>query len=145
TDPRYAGLYASPGRVRRPTPEELDRVPMDFPETAEVPDLARVMVAVDTSWERLKEVRGAGWKAPASHPDLDPPHEALQLREHYREAARLASVRSRPEEFRTLLADAEAAAGDLEAALRGAREKAEAAYRRSAEACTRCHGRYRDG
>src|SRR5262249_23423023 len=137
TDPHYQGLYASPGRVRRPRREELDRVPADFPEVAEVPDLARLMVAVDQHWDHVKAVRAAGWKAPESDPDLDPAHEALQLREHYREAARLESVRSRPEEFRRLLSEAEGAAGGLETALRKG-GKVEDAYRESAAACARC-------
>lgn len=144
TDPRYTGLYASPAQIRRPTQEELDRVPADFPEVSPVPDLARLMVALDLTWDRMKEIRNAGWKAPAAHPDLDPPHEALQLREHYREAARLESMKQRPEEFRRMLSEAESAAGELEAALRSDRSKTEQAYRKSADACLRCHARYRD-
>jgi protein tyrosine phosphatase (PTP) superfamily phosphohydrolase (DUF442 family) len=144
TDPRYEGLYASPGRLNRPTREEWERVSSDFPEVAEVGDLARLMVAVDERWEHVKEVRAAGWKSPAAHPDLDPAHEALQLREHYREAARLNSVLAQPEEFRRMLADAESSAAELEDALRKDRDKAEQAYRKSAEACSRCHARYRD-
>src|SRR5205807_10192310 len=32
TDPRYRGLYASPGKLRRPSRADLDRVAGDFPE-----------------------------------------------------------------------------------------------------------------
>jgi protein tyrosine phosphatase (PTP) superfamily phosphohydrolase (DUF442 family) len=150
TDPRYAGLYAAPRRLRRPTSEELDRVPDDFPEAAEVAALAQLMVGVDERWENVKRVKAAGWKVPPAHPDLDPPHEALQLAELYREAARLPEVNSRPEEFRQWLRDAEEGATDLERALRQGKPdravdgaKVEAAFEK-ATACSRCHAKYRD-
>jgi protein tyrosine phosphatase (PTP) superfamily phosphohydrolase (DUF442 family) len=151
TDPRYKGLYAAPRELRRPTAEELDRVPAEFPEVAPVPALAGIMVGVDERWDNLKQIKAAGWATPPGHPDLDPPHEALQLLEQYREAARLPRVQRRPEDFRGRLADAEEAAGELEAALRRGNEKgsvdtsaAERAFRRVEAACAGCHARYRD-
>jgi protein tyrosine phosphatase (PTP) superfamily phosphohydrolase (DUF442 family) len=149
TDPRYTGLYAAPRRIHRPTSEELDRVPGDFPEAAEVAALAQVMVGVDDTWEHLKQVRSAGWKVPPDHPDLDPAHEALQLVEHFREADRIPEVRERSEEFRRWLADAESAAGELEGLLRAADKKpdavvAEKAFQGAGAACARCHAKYRD-
>jgi protein tyrosine phosphatase (PTP) superfamily phosphohydrolase (DUF442 family) len=145
TDPHYAGLYASPGRLTRPPPEELDRVPADFPEAAEVTALAQVMVGLDERWERLKQARAAGWKPPPDHPDIDPPHEALQLVEQYREAARLPRVQERGEEFRVWLADAAKDATTLEKALRTpGSAAAEQAYRNAGAACTHCHAKYRD-
>ncbi len=148
TDPRYQGLYDAPRRLRRPTREDLDRVPDDFPEVAEVTALAAVMVSVDERWDHLKLAYAAGWKAPPGHPDIDPAHEALQLTEHYREASRMPAVRERPEEFRRLLKDAEEGAKELEAAVRrregvdGA--AAEQAFRRSGAACAACHAQFRD-
>src|SRR5262249_46874657 len=151
TDPRYTGLYEAPRKFRRPTREELDRVPDDFPEVAEVAALAQVMVGVDGRWEHLKLVRAAGWQVPPGHPDIEPAHETLQLGEHYREATRLRGVAERPEEFRTWLGEAEAAAKELEQILRRGKEQgkvdavaAEQAFARSAAACTRCHAKYRD-
>src|SRR5262249_25055290 len=88
TDPHYAGLYASPQKLRRPTPRELDRVKADFPEISPVPAFAEVMVNIDTYWDHLKLVQQAGWKTPVDHADLDPAHEALQLLEQFREATR---------------------------------------------------------
>jgi protein tyrosine phosphatase (PTP) superfamily phosphohydrolase (DUF442 family) len=146
TDPHYTGLYASAARFQPLSAAELDQVSADFPEVSPVPALAEWMVAVDELWDRIKEVRAAGWTAPPAHPDLDPAHEALQLVEAYREAGRLPDVARRPEELRRWLTEAEQAAQDLEAALRRGpdRPAAEAAYGRSAAACARCHGRYRD-
>ena len=42
-----------------------------------------------------------------NNPDLDPPHEALMLAEHYRGAGRLPKVKERPAQFREKLTKAE--------------------------------------
>ena len=34
--------------------------------------LTQAMVTIYHSWDNLKLVRAAGWKAPSEHPDLDP-------------------------------------------------------------------------
>jgi protein tyrosine phosphatase (PTP) superfamily phosphohydrolase (DUF442 family) len=81
TDPHYTGLYAAPRTLMRPTDADLDRIASDFPEVANVPDLAQCMVEIDGRWDKLKQIRSAGWRTPASHQDLDPAHEAMQLRE----------------------------------------------------------------
>jgi hypothetical protein len=147
TDPHYAGLYASPRQLHRPTKEELDRVPDDFPEVAQVGGLAQAMVGIDDHWDWLKQTRAAGWKVPPDHPDIEPAREALMLVEGYREAARLPDVKTRPEELRRWLAEVEANAQDLEKALRQvppAADAAEASFKKVSAACTRCHASYRD-
>ncbi len=146
TDPRYKGLFGSVKSLRRPTAGKLAQAPARFPEVAEVGGLARNMVAVDERWEHLKQVRAAGWKVPPDHPDVDPPHEALQLAEHYREASRLVEVRRRHEELRRWLAEAEEGARALEVALRRTKNAtgAERAFRQAQQSCARCHAKYRD-
>jgi hypothetical protein len=158
TDPRYTGLYAAPGQFRRPRTGEwdagqpdLDAVPADFPEVAEVAALAQVLVGVDERWDNLKRVKAAGWKVPADHPDIDPAHEAVQLEELFRETGRLPAVQQRPEEFRRWLMDAEQSAIDLEKLLRRLPGKAaaeaaaaEQMFGRVGESCSRCHAKYRD-
>ncbi|HEV3117770.1 MAG TPA: hypothetical protein VGY58_11995, partial [Gemmataceae bacterium] len=150
TDPHYTGLYAAPQTLRRPSAQEWEKVSSEFPEVAAVPDLAQLMVAVDEHWDHLKQIKTSGWKAPPQHPDIDPPHEALQLAEQYREASRLPGVRQRTAEFRDWLRQAELAALELEGALRtGAsaeadRARAERAFAGMASSCSRCHAKYRD-
>ena len=144
TDPRYAGLFAAVETFAPPTPAERVN-PADLPAVAPVPDFTRMMVEIDARWDHLNLAKAAGWKPPADHPDVAPPHEALQLLEHFREAGRLDSVKQRGPEFVNLLADAVAAAENLEAGLRiGDGLKASAGFARSAELCASCHGRYRD-
>jgi protein tyrosine phosphatase (PTP) superfamily phosphohydrolase (DUF442 family) len=146
TGANYRGLYDSPGKLRRPTKDELDRVPADFPAVADVGGLVKCMADIDLRWDHLKLARKVGWKTPPDHPDLDPPHEALQLGESFREAGRLKTTRG--DVFRRWLAEAEANAGALEKELRRGKgldaRAAEALFQRGATACTRCHTKYRD-
>jgi protein tyrosine phosphatase (PTP) superfamily phosphohydrolase (DUF442 family) len=151
TDVRYTGLYAVPQALIRPTEDELSRLPADLPEVAEVSGLAQLMVEIDTRWENLKLVKAAGWKTPEDHADLDPPHEALQIVEQYREADRLEQVRNRPEEFRRWLADAQEKATELEQILRRGKgeqqidhREIEEAFSKAGTTCTQCHAKYRD-
>jgi protein tyrosine phosphatase (PTP) superfamily phosphohydrolase (DUF442 family) len=151
TDERYTGLYAMARELRRPTSDELNRVNADFPAVAEVAGLAKAMARLDEHWDRLKQVRAAGWKTPPDHPDLDPAHEALQVVEQYREALRLPATPRRPQEFTTWLADAETAARNLETILRRGKQAgrvdaraAETSFKVATKACNRCHSKYRD-
>jgi protein tyrosine phosphatase (PTP) superfamily phosphohydrolase (DUF442 family) len=146
TDPRYIGLYAAPEELRRPSADELAKVPSDFPEVAPVTALAQIMVDIDGRWDHIKLARTAGWKVPDKHPDIDPPHEALQLTEHFRQMGQLPTVKDLPEEFRRWLAESEQAAADLEKALRSQnkRANAEKAFDRLHSACSQCHAKYRD-
>jgi protein tyrosine phosphatase (PTP) superfamily phosphohydrolase (DUF442 family) len=150
TDAHYAGLYASAQKLRRPTPKELDQIKADFPEVAPVAALAEFMVSIDTHWDQLKLVQQAGWKTPKDHTDLDPPHEALQLAEQFREAARLPSVRERAAEFRQRLTATEQQLAELEGLLRDNekhtvdRTAADKIFRQIGSACSQCHAKYRD-
>lgn len=151
TDPRYEDLYGAPKNFRRPSKEELDALPSNFPDVAKVTALAQHMVKIDVRWELLKLIRAADWKSPPDHPDIDPAHEALQLRDHYRDSARLPDAPKRQEEFKRWLAEAEQDAAKLETNLRDAKstgainaEQVEASFRKAAAACTQCHAKYRD-
>jgi protein tyrosine phosphatase (PTP) superfamily phosphohydrolase (DUF442 family) len=143
TDPKYLGLIGVPRSLVRPTSDELNRAATDFPEVTPISDLARLMVEIDGRFDNLQLIRKADWRVPKDHPDLDPPHEALQLAEQFREAARLSN---REEDLTRRLRDAEAPARPLEAALRSgsdatATEKAFAEVRAE---CASCHAKYRD-
>jgi protein tyrosine phosphatase (PTP) superfamily phosphohydrolase (DUF442 family) len=152
TAPDYRGLYEAARGFTPPTAAELDRAGGEFPERAKVPAFVEIMVRVDGRWDRLKAIQKADLKPPAGHPDLDPPHEALQLTELFREASRLSEVRARGEEFARGLEVAERQAQSLRQALRNLAERPEEASRRVAEdafvavsqGCTGCHARHRD-
>ncbi len=149
-DPRYSGLWAAPKELKRPTPKELEAVSADFPESAPPPGLTAVMVGVGETFENLQAIRKAEWKTPKDKPDLDPPHEALQLVEHFKELQRNPKTAARPEDFRDKLAEAEARAQSLEHVLHLSKDAAvdaaaaEEAYKRVDASCLRCHVVYRD-
>jgi type VI protein secretion system component VasF len=111
------------------------------------------MVAIDATFDRLKAIEAAGFTTPPDRPDLDPAHEALQLAEHYREAARLADSRDRGAAFVDSLTKAESVAQSLRAALRALadqpsnsslRNATSTALQAAAKDCKACHSRFRD-
>jgi protein tyrosine phosphatase (PTP) superfamily phosphohydrolase (DUF442 family) len=147
TDPKYRGLYAVPRTFTRPTAEELAAAPKEFPAAVQVEGVQAAMVEIDASWERLKAVKKADWKAPADHPDVDPAHEATILAERYRELARTEDVAKADDAFRKMLKASEDSAWDLAAALKkGAVDtaKAASAFDAGASSCAKCHTAYRD-
>jgi protein tyrosine phosphatase (PTP) superfamily phosphohydrolase (DUF442 family) len=153
TSRNYRGLYESAAAARPLEAALLDELQVEFREAVDVPPVAEAMVALEHTHDHLREIAAAGWRTPADHPDLDPAHEALLLREHFTELLRGADVAQQPEEFRQLLRDSESAAGELENGLRawlsasgGASPPgslARAAGRVSAN-CATCHQKYRD-
>jgi protein tyrosine phosphatase (PTP) superfamily phosphohydrolase (DUF442 family) len=149
-DPHYVNLWAAPKELKRPTAKELDEVSGDFLESAPPPGLPSFMAQVDATFGNLQAIRAAEWKTPEDQPDLDPPHEALQLVEHFKELQRLPKTAERPADFRGKLADAVNRAQQFEDVLRATKEKAvsapaaEEAYKRMDAACLRCHAVYRD-
>jgi protein tyrosine phosphatase (PTP) superfamily phosphohydrolase (DUF442 family) len=145
TSESYRGLYLSAREARPLEKELLDALPVDFPATAKVPPLAESMVAIEHAHDRLKEIAAAGWKSPPQHPDLEPAHEALLLREHFTELLRTDQIQQQPEKFRALLRDAETSAKELEEALGASQaDQAAAALERINRNCTGCHREFRD-
>lgn len=151
TDPRYVGLFESVRKFRRPSKQEIAALPARLPEVVRAAAFTEAMVHLDHHWDNLKLIRKAGWMIPATHPDLDPPHEALQVVEHYREMARLKEVAARPVDFRGWLTEGASKVEQLEKLLRVGKKAgsveaaaAEKAFVSASQVCTRCHATYRD-
>lgn len=145
TAPTYKGLWANAREWKQPTKEELDKADASFPSAAKVEGTAAVMVDIDERWEHLTEVRSADWGVPADHPDIDPPHEAMLLREHFTELLRDPQMPNYPADYREKMTQAEAASITLEQALREKdKGKAQVAYKAVSEACGSCHAAYRN-
>jgi hypothetical protein len=109
--------------------------------------MADAMVALEHTHDHMKQIADAGWKSPPKHPDLDPAHEALLLREHYTEMLRMDQVAQEPEAFRKFLSDSEEAAKRLEDALNASpvsAENAKSALDSVTQSCTACHAAFRD-
>lgn len=145
TSTNYAGLYDSVSRMEIPTPGGLDAADNTFPDVARLPGFTTAMADIDRRWDNLKAVRLARWRTPADHPDIDPPHEALQLLELLTELNRTPEVGAKAADFRGWLIDAQRAGGDLEQALRtDSPAAAEDAFGRLGATCQSCHGVYRN-
>ena len=147
TGANYTGLWRD-ARLARPVGAAvLENHPVRFVEAAPIPPLAEAMVGVDRHFDHLKMLQKNKWEKLATHPDLDPPHEALQLHEHFVELGRTDVVRGKPEEFRRIMGESEAASGELRKALAAKPmdwEAAEGAFKRIGQSCAACHKAYRD-
>jgi len=138
TDPRYKGLFELPRTLRRPTTEDLDRVSSEFPSVNRVADLAKWMVEIDATWDKLKAAEAAGWKNPAASAG-----DAVLLIEQYREVKRLPLPQKQG--FAKYRETAEAEASKLEQALRVSDTKgATAAFLAGKSVCQKCHDDFRD-
>lgn len=147
TGSNYKGLWQAARDARPLEPGVLEGFRVDYVERAEIGDMADAMVRIDRHWDHLKQIRDAGWKVPADHPDLDPPHEALLVMEHFHEIGRAESAKGLQPEFKKHLAASEAGAKDLRDALAAKPVNAgaaAAAFKTVAQSCTDCHRVYRD-
>jgi len=147
TSENYRGLYASARDARPQEAAFLDSLDVEFVEVAAIPPLADAMVALEHTHDHIKQIAASDWKAPAKHPDLDPAHEALLLKEHFAELLRMDDVTTRPAAFQESLQASESAAQQLEDAL-GQSPPATEAARTALDTintnCTACHRQFRD-
>lgn len=150
TDARYKGLFESVKNLDRPTPKEIAQA-APLVEALRATGLVQAMVSIDRHFDHLKLARNAGWKSPKDHPDLDPPHEALQLLELYRELRREPAMQKKPADFQEWLHEGQGIAAQVEAALRAAKKdknadnsQTEKLFQRLSANCNSCHAKYRD-
>lgn len=147
TGENYKGLWQA-ARDAKPLPAgELKNLKIEFVETKKIGPLAETMVSVDEHWDHLKAIQKAGWQALKNHPDLDPPHEALQLLELFKEVRRTDKSHAATPGFDKLMSDGESGAESLRAALSLTPRNtigADAALKRIGASCTACHKGFRD-
>lgn len=145
TSKGYAGLWGDVREFVLPTKTDIDAADNKFPSSAPIPALAESMVSIDNYFDSIKGIKAAGWKAPTDHPDVDPPHEALLLKEQFREIKRTPQAQAFPADFMKHLDDAETATTALEAAMRGEDVAAkETAFKAVGANCGSCHKLYRN-
>jgi protein tyrosine phosphatase (PTP) superfamily phosphohydrolase (DUF442 family) len=145
TSAQYTGLYRAIREFEPVEAAEFASVTTDFPEIAALPPYQERMAVLDRRKDNLSLAEAAGWTTPPDHPDLSPPHEALQLREIITELIRLESGEARSADYRALMRQALEASVALEKALRaGSGEGATAAFGALSASCTACHKVYRN-
>lgn len=152
TGENYLGLWQS-ARIAKPAgATELKKLKVEFRSISPIPPLAEAMVKVDETVELLSECKQAGWKQPKSHPDLDPAHEALKLREIFTEIARTNEHTQRPNDYKGWLSESTEIATVLETRLRDFKEnkpdvtprELDTLYASLQNNCKSCHKSYRN-
>jgi protein tyrosine phosphatase (PTP) superfamily phosphohydrolase (DUF442 family) len=147
TGKNYKGLWQSARDARPMSRDALARLHVKYVEQAKIPPLAEAMVHVDFYADHLARIQKAGWQTPADHPDLDPPHEALQLEECFVEIGRSHAATTQPADFRqhleTTTRDVHAL-GQILNAPSIDHAAADRSLKRINQSCTACHAKYRD-
>jgi hypothetical protein len=153
TSEQYRGLYRDV-EAARPLPRAtLAELPSEFPAMITPPPMVDAMVQIEHLHDRLKQLAANQWQPLAEHPDVEPAHEALLLREQFTELLRTDDLRARPVPFKQLMIASQSAAQELEQELerwrRSGDSKPPAALNMHlqtlTENCTRCHKKFRDG
>lgn len=153
TSESYRGLYQSAQNAKRIDDAVLDALKAEFPATAKLPPMAEAMVSVEHAHDHLKLFLANKWQPIKDQPALEPDHEALLLREHFTELLRTKEVMSKARRYQELMKEGEAAAGELEAAVKkwmaeGRPEKTPDTFvtrmDRITKNCTACHKQFRD-
>jgi len=153
TGANYEGLWADARSAKKVDVAELHAISVKFVEAAVIPPLADAMVHVDERFDHLKAAQEAGWKSVPNHPDIDPPHEALMLRELFHEMNRSEDILHRSEDFRERMQQSEEEIQRLEDLLvawktAGHPDPAPAeintAFKAVGESCKSCHKDWRD-
>lgn len=153
TSRSYRGLYKSVNAATPVPRPELDRLKVNFVEIAKVAPMAESMVDLGHTFEHVEMIRDSGWQTPEEHPDLDPAHEMLLLKEHFTELLRNDQVQQQASGFQHLLRSSEQQAERLRVGVRRLQSvpHGNASMRRLSEIldriesqCKQCHQRYRD-
>jgi hypothetical protein len=152
TATNYSGLYKTVREFKKPTPEQMKGFFGELPEVAKVSGMVDSMVQIDNTWEKLKAIRGAQYRTPKDHPDMQPANEAVILWEHYRGAQRLPDAKNHGAEFLASLKSAEDEAKTAERLLRefAAKETADlrtrldASFDTMGKSCALCHKAHRN-
>lgn len=146
TSQNYQGLYRSAAEARPIDPAELDALHVDFKPTIAPPAMVQQMLAIEHTHDNLQQIAAAGWSTPSDHPDLDPAHEALLMREHFTEMLRSLNGTPQPEAFLQSTRDSRDAAAGLESAIRmGLPKTTRTQFANRIQAnCKSCHRQFRD-
>ena len=143
----YRGLFQSAESAQPLDRALLNELQADFPAVAKLPAMAQTMVMIEQVHDHLKKIEKAGWKTPVDHPALVPAHEALLLREHFTEMARMPEVQAKSAAFQSLTSEAETTALALEEALKSSQLDVDHASKLLGVVknnCQSCHQQFRD-
>lgn len=143
TSETYPGLWRDVRNFKSPA---VDAALPELVAVAKVGDFEAAMAKLDRTWDEMKLIQEAGFLSTAEHPDLDPHHVALILRESIEASSHmtdphLAAEALYQEEMERALAGARA----LEIALNEGRiADAQVPFDVVRRSCKACHIEFRD-
>jgi hypothetical protein len=148
TSESYPGLYRCASTAQVLAASLIDTAPAQWPAVTRPSGMVESMVAIDDAMERIKVVEQAGWKVPASHPDLAPAADAGAIADHLRLLGQQPPAGPRDPQFDTLLQASMKAADRLESSLAGTPTSDASRLANDLQAlratCTACHAAQRD-
>ncbi|MBI1389620.1 MAG: hypothetical protein GC154_14365 [bacterium] len=150
TGAQYTGLYQCVLESKPAEEKTLDALPDTYVASADTPPMVAHMVGVSHAFENLGLSEKAKWGVPADHPDIDPPHEALMLREHLVELGRLDEAKAMKLPFGPMLNAGIVNAQMLEDALRKYKtgrqgpDLIQKSWKSLGQTCNDCHAIFRN-
>lgn len=146
TAPTYPGLYQCVQSGSEADPALLAAMPVAFVEIAPTPGYVQAMAETQDRYDHLVEIKDAGWKAPADHPDLVPLAEAGRLENLMRALVDDPEIAKHPPDFGELMRASAARCREFEDALSAKAPADQLAARLKAinDSCKACHVNYRD-
>ena len=151
TSKKYEGLYRSIAARSIPTQDETHAFAYDFPAVQLPEGIVGAMVPASRTHDFLVELEENGWKPDPMNPDVDALNEAQKLHEAFALGAGIDEVLSKPKDFRGWWKDSvDHSAGLVDALQRFNAGNAKAAKEASLhfaavrDACSSCHGGYRN-
>jgi hypothetical protein len=153
TSENYRGLFEAARNAKKLDAATLDRLAVEFPETAKLPPMAESMVAIESTHDNLKRFASLQWREDPKQPGLDAAHEALLLKEHFTELLRLEEVKTGNKKFQSICNETLRECDDMERALRNWMAGKRAApvptnlaksMDRISANCRSCHRQFRD-
>jgi len=146
TAPEYKGLYACATDAHVESEERISSASNAFPSRWTTTDFVQGMVEIDDSFDRVKEIEKASWKAPKAHPDLVPAAEIGRISHVMRELKDSGDVQARPGEFMAFLDASIESAESLEKGILDGAAALELSARMKSvnQSCKDCHAKYRN-
>lgn len=149
TGAKYTGLYQCVRESSKANETDFSQLPDEFPSVASVENMVEAMVNIQHIYDHLLLCEESGWKQPEDHPDIDPPHEALLLKEAFVELGRSDEVQKHDQAFHAMLSASERAAAGLESALQKVTDdeglqRVNTYWNQIGKSCNACHSVYRN-
>lgn len=152
TNANYLGLWRSVSAASSLPQAELKKLEVAFPETAEIPPMAKAMVDLDVAYEAVKKLKAADWKADGVQINKAR-SQILLLREHFSELLRLEETSRHPPDFAEHFAVSERASEKMLQLFQSAPFDSndqvtirliDSEFSTVSVSCTNCHRSYRD-